>query len=160
MGRWRTIFCRDRAIWSLERWRLFGGAILAAMLALFVFSGQVAQACPLGMEHGMHGAHNTHNTLVNLPHKPKPAASIASTVAPFEFVTSRSIGTAHGGGGNAHSCPCGCQTGCCSTGSTAIDVTTSGLDLPEYSDLRVCVGLSGFVSHEPPPRFRPPQILI
>jgi hypothetical protein len=159
MEQWRTIFRRG-AVWLLERWRVSGGAVLAAVLALFILiSCQVAQACSPGMEHGMHSPH-THNTLVNLPHKPRPAASIASTVAPFGFITSSSIGTAHGGGENAHSCPCGCQTGCCSAGSAAIDVTISSLDLPNHSDPRLCAGLTSLASHEPTPQFRPPRIGI
>src|SRR5215468_1172640 len=159
MEKWRTLFRRDRAIWSLKRWRLPGGALLAAVLGLFILiSRQVAQACPPGTEHGMHSGRNAHTSLVNLAHKPRPAVSSSPMVAPFGLITSRSTDTSHGGGCNTHSCPCGCQTGCCSAGSAAIDVTISGLDLPKHSDLRLCVGLSGFVSHEPPPQFRPPRI--
>lgn len=161
MEQWRTIFRRGRAISWRERWRVPGGGVLAAILALFVLiSGQVAQACPPGMEHGMHGAPNTHTTLVNLPHKPRPAASIASTVAPFGFITSGSDGAAHGGGGDSHSCPCGCQTGCCSASSAAIDVAIYSLNIPDHSDLRLCARPTNLASHEPTPQFRPPRIFI
>jgi hypothetical protein len=152
MERWHTIICRCRAIWSGGRRRVSGGVALVAILALFVLvSGQVAQACPPGMEHGAHGA------LVNLPDKLTPAASIASTSAPTCLITAD---TGHCGGENGHPYPCGCQTGCSATGSAAIDVAISGLSFPEHSSLGLFEGPTGLVSVEPSPHFRPPPVLI
>ena len=161
MEQWHTVICRFRAIWSGERRQIFGAAGVFVILALFVLiSGQVAQACPPGIEHGVHGVHSTHSTSVSVLHKLRPGLSITSTIAPVGLVTVASADTRHGIGGNGHSCPCGCQTGCCSAGSAAINVTISGFDFPEHSDFRLCARPSGLVSHEPAPQFRPPRILI
>jgi hypothetical protein len=158
MEQWHTIICRFRAIWLGEPPRIFGAAGVVVILALLVLiSGQVAQACPAGIEHV---AHSTHSTSVSVLHKLRPGVSITSTMEPVGLITVDSADTRHGSGGSGHSCPCGCQTGCCSAGSAAIDVTISSLNFPEYSDFRLCTGVSSLAPHEPAPQFRPPRILI
>jgi hypothetical protein len=115
---WRTVICRFRPIWAGVR-RPVSAGLLVILTLLVLISGQAAQACPPGMEHGMHG---TNNTQVSVAHKPGPAATIASTVAPSTPIASRSSEAGDSGASNADTCPCGCQTGCCTAGAAVIDI--------------------------------------
>jgi len=130
---------------------------LAAALALFiVFTGGAAQACPKDKQtaHLAPYAHEIERVMV-------AAAVVVSAAAPAPIVA-KSI-FQYGGqccGGGCHSHGVGCASGYCSSGSTAIDVVSAGLDLPD-SSIRYCSRDPGrIVSTKPPSNFRPPRIFV
>jgi len=136
--------------------RGFAAMFLAVAFALFiVFTGGAAQACPKDKPaaHAAPYAHKIERVMV--------AAAVVVSAAPAPIVAKGIF--QYGGpccGGGCHSHGVGCASGYCSSGSTAIDVVSAGLDLPD-SSIRYCSRDPGrIVSTKPPSNFRPPRIFV
>ena len=124
--------------------------VLAAMvlvIGLTTLSTGMAQACPPGKE----------STSVNIAHKAKRVVAVMSVASMPSLTKDISLGGGQCCGGGAPSHGGGCANGCCSACSAAIDVTSSGAELPEGSIRHALPPQRGVFSMKPPPNLRPPR---
>jgi hypothetical protein len=136
--------------------RGFPAVFLAAAFAMFlVMTGGAAQACPKDKQtaHPATDAHKIERVMV--------AVAVVVSAGPAPLVAEGIL--QYGGpccGGGCHSHGVGCASGCCSSGSTAIDVVSSGIDLPD-SSIRYSSRDPGKInSTKPLPNFRPPRTFV